>query len=101
MTFYVFDSGVVVNGSYVVTVLNRLSTGQMTTFTTPYAVSCFLLSIYFVFISEAKATQRLRSCVCLWARAFVLSFVRAFNRSIYRTIDRSSSYRQQYVNRTG
>lgn len=38
VTFYVFDSGVVVNGSYVVSVLNRLSTGQMTTFTTPYAV---------------------------------------------------------------
>ena len=38
MTFYVFDSGLVVNGSYVASVLNRLSTGQMTTFTTPYAV---------------------------------------------------------------
>ncbi|XP_067042708.1 serine-rich adhesin for platelets-like isoform X2 [Acropora muricata] len=38
VTFYVFDSGLVVNGSYVASVLNRLSTGQMTTFTTPYAV---------------------------------------------------------------
>lgn len=38
VTFFVFDSGDVANGSYVTSVLNRLSTGQMTTFTTPYAV---------------------------------------------------------------
>ncbi|XP_068675121.1 streptococcal hemagglutinin-like isoform X2 [Montipora foliosa] len=38
VTFFVFDSGAVANGSYVTSVLNRLSTGQMTTFTTPYAV---------------------------------------------------------------
>ena len=37
-TFFVFDSGSVVNGSYVASVMNRLSTGEMTTFTRPYAV---------------------------------------------------------------
>ena len=43
VTFFVFDSGAVANGTYVATVLNRLSTGQMTTYTTPYAVRLSLL----------------------------------------------------------
>ncbi|KAL9955884.1 hypothetical protein ACROYT_G037281 [Oculina patagonica] len=38
VTFFVFDAGKVVNASYVVTVMNRLSTNEMTTVTRPYAV---------------------------------------------------------------
>ena len=38
VTFFVFDSGAVVNGTYVASVMNRLSTGEMTTLTMPYAV---------------------------------------------------------------
>ena len=44
VTFFVFDSGAVANGTYVASVLNRLTTGQMTTYTTPYAVRLSLLS---------------------------------------------------------
>lgn len=38
VTFFVVDSGAVVNGSYAASVMNRLSTGEMTTYTAPYAV---------------------------------------------------------------
>lgn len=38
VTFFVFDAGKVVNASYVVTVMNRFSTNEMTTITRPYAV---------------------------------------------------------------
>lgn len=38
VTFFMFDSGKVVNSSYVVSVMNRLSTSQMTSLTRPYAV---------------------------------------------------------------
>lgn len=44
-TFFVFDSGSVVNGSYVASVMNRLSTGEMTTFTMPYAVREIFLNV--------------------------------------------------------
>lgn len=37
VTFFMFDSGKVVNSSYVVSVMNRLSTSQMTSLTRPYA----------------------------------------------------------------
>lgn len=38
VTFFVFDSGKVTNASYVVSIMNRLSTSDMTTVTSPYAV---------------------------------------------------------------
>ena len=42
VTFFVYDAGKVVNASYVVSIMNRLSTGDMTTVTSPYAVRCTL-----------------------------------------------------------
>lgn len=38
VTFFVYDAGKVANASYVVSIMNRLSTGDMTTVTSPYAV---------------------------------------------------------------
>lgn len=38
VTFFVYEAGKVANASYVVSIMNRLSTGDMTTVTSPYAV---------------------------------------------------------------
>jgi len=38
VTFFVYDAGKVANASYVVSIMNRLSTSEMTTVTSPYAV---------------------------------------------------------------
>lgn len=38
VSFFVYDAGKVSNASYVVSILNRLSTSDMTTVTSPYAV---------------------------------------------------------------
>lgn len=38
VTFFVYDAGKVSNASYVVSIMNRLSTSDMTTVTSPYAV---------------------------------------------------------------
>ena len=52
-TFFMFDSGSVVNGSYVASVMNRLSTGEMTTFTMPYAVR----EIFLNFTKQASSAS--------------------------------------------
>lgn len=44
VTFFVYDAGKVANASYVVSIMNRLSTSDMTTVTSPYAVRYYLYS---------------------------------------------------------
>ena len=93
-TFFVFDSGSVVNGSYVASVMNRLSTGEMTTFTMPYAVREIFLNVtkqvfsasldkIFCFLKAATLTLGrapgprsfiCRADLCTWVHSFGIRF---------------------------
>lgn len=82
-TFFVLDSGSVVNGSYVASVMNRLSTGEMTTFTTPYAVREIFLNV-----TKQVSSASLNKTLC---------FLKAASLTLGRAPGPSSfTYRIQY-----